>query len=73
MNVSRILTGLGCALGLAAGAAHAQSNCPNGGVVRFGVEPYESAQRLIPVYKDVAKLIGDKLGCTVELYVATSY
>jgi phosphonate transport system substrate-binding protein len=73
LNVSRILTGLGCVLGLAAGAAHAESNCPNGGVVRFGVEPYESAQRLIPVYKDVAKLIGDKLGCTVELYVATSY
>jgi phosphonate transport system substrate-binding protein len=56
-----------------AGAAHAQSACPNDGTVRFGVEPYESAARLVPVYQDIAKLIGDKLGCKVEVYVATSY
>jgi phosphonate transport system substrate-binding protein len=73
LKIPKLLTGFGCALGLVAGAAQAASNCPNDGVVRFGVEPYESSQRLLPVYKDVAKLIGDKLGCPVELYVATSY
>ena len=56
---------------MAGGAAQA-ADCPEGGV-RFGVEPYESAQRLLPVYNDLAKLIGDKLGCPVQLFVATSY
>ncbi|MGO4871497.1 MAG: phosphate/phosphite/phosphonate ABC transporter substrate-binding protein [Roseiarcus sp.] len=55
----------------AAGSAHA-ADCPADGL-RFGVEPYESAQRLIPVYNDLAKLIADKVGCPVQLFVATSY
>jgi len=54
-------------------AAHAQGSCPNDGTVRFGVEPYESVGRLLPVYTDLANLIGKKVGCKVELYVATSY
>jgi phosphonate transport system substrate-binding protein len=54
-------------------AAHAAETCPNNGTIRFGVEPFEAAARLLPVYGDVAKLIGDKVGCKVELYVATSY
>ncbi|VVD77657.1 phosphonate ABC transporter substrate-binding protein [Pandoraea capi] len=58
---------------VASGAAHAAGECPNNGVVRFGVEPYESSARMLPVYTDIAKLIGDKLGCKVELYIATSY
>ncbi|MCI3208010.1 MULTISPECIES: phosphate/phosphite/phosphonate ABC transporter substrate-binding protein [Pandoraea] len=58
---------------VASGAAHAAGECPNNGVVRFGVEPYESSARMLPVYTDLAKLIGDKLGCKVELYIATSY
>ena len=33
------------ALAAAAPAHAAEADCPNGGVVRFGVEPYESAQR----------------------------
>ena len=49
------------------------NDCPNGGTVRFGVEPYDTAARLVPIYKKVGKLIGDKLGCKVELFVATSY
>jgi phosphonate transport system substrate-binding protein len=71
MKPSILLAGL--ALAAACGAAHADGQCPNDGVVRFGVEPYESAQRLLPVYGDLAKMIGDKIGCKVELYVATSY
>jgi phosphonate transport system substrate-binding protein len=73
MMLSRIITSLAIVAGTVSGVAHAQATCPNGGVVRFGVEPFESAQRLLPVYTDLAKMIGDKLGCKVELYVATSY
>ena len=56
---------------LASGAARA-ADCPQDGL-RFGVEPYESTQRLPPVYTDLAKLIGDKVGCPVQLFVATNY
>jgi phosphonate transport system substrate-binding protein len=74
MKVAKIFAAAALVAGFAtAGAAHAAGTCPNDGVVRFGVEPYESAQRLIPIYTDIAKMIGDKLGCTVQLYVATSY
>ena len=53
--------------------AMAAEDCPNGGVIRFGVEPYDTAARLVPIYQQVGKLIGDKLGCKVEVFVATSY
>jgi phosphonate transport system substrate-binding protein len=56
----------------AAQAAEA-GDCPNGGVVRMGVEPYDTAARLVPIYERVGKLIGDKLGCEVKVYVATNY
>ncbi|HEY4439986.1 MAG TPA: phosphate/phosphite/phosphonate ABC transporter substrate-binding protein [Candidatus Elarobacter sp.] len=49
------------------------ADCPNGGVVRFGVEPFEAAARLVPAYNALAKLIGEKLGCTIELSIPTSY
>ncbi len=54
-------------------AAIAANDCPNGGTVRFGVEPYDTAARLVPIYQKVGQLIGDKLGCKVEVFVATSY
>jgi len=60
------------AIALTAASAAKAADCPEGGV-RFGVEPYESTQRLLPVYGDLAKMIGDKLGCPVQLFVATSY
>src|ERR1700731_2273393 len=41
--------------------------------VRFGVEPYDTAARLVPIYQKVGELIGEKLGCKVEVFVATSY
>jgi phosphonate transport system substrate-binding protein len=53
--------------------AAAAADCPNGGVVRFGVEPFEAATRLVPAYQSLAKLIGEKLGCAVELSIPTSY
>ena len=73
MKLSKILSAVVFATGLFSATVYAAVTCPNDGVVRFGVEPYESAQRMLPVYTDIAKLIGDKLGCTVRLYVATSY
>ncbi len=59
----------------AAPAARAADDaaCPNDGTIRFGVEPYDTAARLAPIYEKVGKLIGDKLGCKVEVFVATSY
>ena len=56
----------------AAYAAEA-ADCPNGGTVRFGVEPYDTAARLVPIYQKLGAIIGEKLGCKVEVFVATSY
>jgi phosphonate transport system substrate-binding protein len=61
------------ALATLAGSAFGAEDCPKGGVVHFGVEPYEAASRLLPVYEGVGKLISDKLGCKVEIQVTTSY
>ena len=66
----------GIALALASGSsamAAEPNDCPNGGTVRFGVEPYDTAARLVPIYQKVGELIGEKLGCKVEVFVATSY
>jgi len=65
----------GMALALASGPSTTATagDCPNGGTVRFGVEPYDTAARLVPIYQKVGELIGDKLGCKVEVFVATSY
>ncbi|MGB6966127.1 MAG: phosphate/phosphite/phosphonate ABC transporter substrate-binding protein [Xanthobacteraceae bacterium] len=51
----------------------AAEDCPNGGTVRFGVEPYDTATRLVPIYEKIGKMIGDKIGCKVEVFVATGY
>ena len=64
------------ALALASGSsamAVEPNDCPNGGKVRFGVEPYDTAARLVPIYQKVGELISEKLGCKVEVFVATSY
>jgi phosphonate transport system substrate-binding protein len=49
------------------------SDCPNGGTVRFGVEPYDTAPRLVPIYGEIGKLIAAKLHCKVEVFVTTNY
>jgi phosphonate transport system substrate-binding protein len=69
------ITAVGIALVALAGGSKmvAAGDCPNGGTVRFGVEPYDTAARLVPIYQKVGELIGDKLGCKVEVFVATSY
>jgi phosphonate transport system substrate-binding protein len=50
------------------------ADCPTStGTIRFGVEPYDTAPRLIPIYEKIGQMIGEKLGCKVEVFVATSY
>lgn len=73
--VSGILTGAVAALAALSSpaAAATAADCPNGGTVRFGVEPYDTAPRLTPIYDHLAKMIGDKIGCKVEVFIATNY
>jgi phosphonate transport system substrate-binding protein len=59
-------------MGAEANAANA-ADCPNDGVVRFGVEPYDTAPKLIPIYDHIGKLISEKLGCEVKVFVTTNY
>ena len=65
------------AIAIAAVAASPQparaDDCPSGGAVRFGVEPYDTTARLVPIYEKIGKLISDKVGCKVEVFVATGY
>jgi len=51
----------------------AAPDCPNGGTVRYGVEPYETAAKLIPIFDKVGQLIGKALGCEVKVFITTSY
>jgi phosphonate transport system substrate-binding protein len=51
----------------------AATDCPNGGTIRFGLEPFEAASRLLPAYDALTKLLSAKLGCPVELSITTSY
>ena len=53
--------------------ALAASDCPNDGVVRFGVEPFDTAAKLVPIYDHIGKLLGEKLGCEVKVFVTTNY
>jgi phosphonate transport system substrate-binding protein len=69
-----ILGAMALAAVVATTAAPAQAaDCPSGGIVRFGVEPYDTAARLVPIYEKIGKLISDKTGCKVQVYVATGY
>jgi phosphonate transport system substrate-binding protein len=68
----KILVGAAVAIGFAAPAL-AASDCPNDGVVRFGVEPFDTATKLIPIYDHIGKLLGEKLGCEVKVFVTTNY
>lgn len=56
-------------LGTAAVAAEGCSSTP----IRFGVVPYDSSAGFVPLYKHIAELLGQKLGCPVDLQIGTSY
>src|SRR5215813_8316244 len=54
-------------------AAQPAGDCPNGGTIRFGVEPYEDAAVLAPAYQPLADALGASLGCKVDLNITTNY
>src|SRR5690348_14771036 len=49
------------------------TDCPNDGVVRFGVEPYDTAPKLVPIYEHIGKLLSEKINCEVKVFVTTNY
>jgi phosphonate transport system substrate-binding protein len=67
-----LVFGLACLAPLA--PAHAAASiCPDGGTIRFGIEPYDSNAILTPIYTKISTLISQKVGCPVEIDIATSY
>jgi phosphonate transport system substrate-binding protein len=60
-------------LGLAVTPTAFAADCPEGGVVRFGVEPYDTSAKLVPIYDHIGKLLSEKLGCPVKVYLTTNY
>lgn len=66
----------GCGSGSdAAGSSKAGGSgaaCPDG-TLTFGVEPYEDAANLTPVYQTIGKALGDELGCKVDVQITQSY
>jgi phosphonate transport system substrate-binding protein len=73
-----VIVAIACALlatacGGTASTATSTSACPNGGTVRFGVEPFDDAAQMQPVYSQLATLIGQQLGCTVQVDITTNY
>lgn len=47
--------------------------CPNGGTVRFGVEPFEDPAKLTPAFKVLGDALQKKLGCKVQMTVVSEY
>jgi phosphonate transport system substrate-binding protein len=58
---------------MAATVHAAVPDCPDGGVVHFGVVPGEDTAQLLPIYQRIGKLIADRLGCPVVAQTGTSY
>jgi phosphonate transport system substrate-binding protein len=73
--MSRVAAAAGvfAAVALSVPSPAGAAECPNGGTVRFGVEPYEAAAKLTPIYQHIGDLLGAKLGCKVEVLITTSY
>jgi len=61
------------ACGGAASTASSTSSCPNGGTIRFGVEPFDDAAQMQPVYSQLATLLSARLGCTVQVNITNNY
>ncbi len=61
------------AFAVAVPAFAAGTDCPEGGVVRFGVEPFDTSAKLVPIFDQIGKMLGDKIGCEVKIFVATNY
>jgi phosphonate transport system substrate-binding protein len=64
---------LGVCAGPTSVAYAAAADCPNGGTVRFGVEPFETASKLVPIYDRIAAIMAKNLDCEVKIFITTSY
>lgn len=49
------------------------ADCPNGGTVRYGVEPFEESAQMLPAFQPLADALAKNLGCKVELSIPTNY
>jgi len=72
-SISMIVAATTIAAVAAASQPARADDCPDGGKIRFGVEPYDTAARLVPIYEKIGNLISAKVGCPVEVFVATGY
>ncbi len=54
-------------------AQAAASDCPNGGTVRFGVEPFEAAAQLVPIFHKIGDALAKKIDCKVQVIITTNY
>ena len=61
------------AIAAAAPALAADSDCPNDGTVRMGVEPFDSLARLTPIFGKIGDILGQKIGCKVQVLITTNY
>jgi phosphonate transport system substrate-binding protein len=59
-------------LALATPAISDKADCPSDGI-RFGVEPYEAASAVIPIFDKIGAELTQKMGCPVTVFVSTSY
>ena len=57
----------------AAPALAAPSYCPDGGSIRFGVEPYRFQRNPDPDLQQIGAQLTAEVGCPVEIQIATSY
>ncbi|MGW0605344.1 phosphate/phosphite/phosphonate ABC transporter substrate-binding protein [Streptomyces sp. NPDC002640] len=53
-------------------AAGSDARCPNG-EIRFGVEPYEDPEILIPLYEKIGASLEKQLDCPVQVQIADTY
>jgi len=51
----------------------AAPDCPNDGTVRFGVEPYDTSAKLVPIYGHIGDVLAAAIDCKVEIFVTTNY
>ncbi len=77
-GIAQVMIGTAAAMAVSVGVSAATraanaADCPNDGVVRFGVEPYDTAPRLAPIYEHIGELLAEKIGCEVRVYVSTNY
>ena len=70
--ISAFALGAACALAPAASIA-AAADCPNDGTVRFGVEPYDTSAKLVPIYGHIGDALAAAIDCKVEVFVTTNY